>query len=139
MKAAHTYQTSIGVDRQINRATEAQRLDLNGRGTNLSRSRDINAPIGGLYPYGDSQLRYLTESTGSAARIRFSCRRTSNYKKLFLSVLRAQLREDRRGGAAGGSINVRANGGLPLSATCGIAWWWAPAYRCRGKISVSRS
>jgi hypothetical protein len=84
MKAAHTYQTSIGVDRQINRALKLSASYLNGRGTNLSRSRDINAPIGGLYPYGDSQLRYLTESTGFSRTHQIQLSPNINYKKLFL-------------------------------------------------------
>ena len=84
MKAAHTYQTSIGVDRQVTKAVKISAVYLNGRGTHLSRSRDINAPIGGLYPYGDSQLRYLTESTGFSRTNQIQISPSVNYKKLFL-------------------------------------------------------
>ena len=84
MKAAHTYQTSIGVDRQVTKSVKISAVYLNGRGTHLSRSRDINAPIGGLYPYGDSQLRYLTESTGFSRTNQIQISPSVNYKKLFL-------------------------------------------------------
>ena len=84
MKAARTYQSSIGMDRQIAKAVKISAVYLNGRGTNLSRSRDINAPIGGLFPYGDSQLRYLTESTGFSRTHQIQVAPSINYKKLFL-------------------------------------------------------
>jgi hypothetical protein len=84
IKAGHTYQTSIGVDRQVTRSVKISAAYLNGRGTHLSRSRDINAPIGGLYPYGDSQLRYLTESTGVSRTNQLQVSPSINYKKLFL-------------------------------------------------------
>src|ERR1039458_7996360 len=84
MKAARTYQSSIGLDRQVTKSVKLSATYLNGRGTNLSRSRDINAPIGGLFPYGDSQLRYLTESTGFSRPNQIQVSPSINYKKLFL-------------------------------------------------------
>jgi hypothetical protein len=84
MKAARTYQSSIGLDRQVTKSVKLSATYLNGRGTNLSRSRDINAPIGGLFPYGDSQLRYLTESTGFSRTNQIQVSPSINYKKLFL-------------------------------------------------------
>ena len=84
LKAAHTYQASIGVDRQITKSVKISAAYLNGRGTHLSRSRDINAPIGGLFPYGDSQIRYLTESTGFSRTNQIQVTPSVNYKKLFV-------------------------------------------------------
>jgi hypothetical protein len=84
IKAARTYQSSIGLDRQINKALKLSAVYLNGRGTHLSRSRDINAPIGGMFPYGDSQLRYLTESTGFSRTQQIQVAPSINYKKMFL-------------------------------------------------------
>ena len=84
LKAPHTYQTSIGVDRQITKSVKISAAYLNGRGTHLSRSRDINAPIGGLFPYGDSQMRYLTESTGFSRTNQIQVTPSVNYKKLFV-------------------------------------------------------
>jgi hypothetical protein len=84
MKAARTYQSSIGMDRQVTKAVKISAVYLNGRGTHLARSRDINAPIGGLFPYGDSQLRYLTESTGFSRTHQIQVAPSINYKKMFL-------------------------------------------------------
>ena len=84
IKAARTYQTSIGVDRQVTKAVKISAVYLNGRGTHLSRSRDINAPIDGLFPYGDTQLRYLTEATGFSRTHQIQVTPSVNYKKLFV-------------------------------------------------------
>ena len=84
LKASHIYQTSIGVDRQITKSVKISAAYLNGRGTHLSRSRNINAPIGGLFPFGDSQLRYLTESTGFSRTNQIQMTPSVNYKKLFV-------------------------------------------------------
>ncbi len=84
LQAPRTYQTSIGVDRQINKYLRLSTVYLNGRGVHLSRSRDINAPINGLYPFGDSQLRYLTETTGFSRTNQLQVSPNVSYKKLFL-------------------------------------------------------
>ena len=112
MKAAHTYQTSIGVDRQMTKSVKISAVYLNGRGTHLSRSRDINAPIGGLYPYGDSQLRYLTESTGFSRtnQIQVIAQRQLQ-EAVPVRVLRALLRADGRGRAGGGPVQSAAGMG----------------------------
>jgi hypothetical protein len=84
LQAPRNYQTSIGVDRQINKYVRLSTVYLNGRGVHLSRSRDINAPINGLYPFGDSQLRYLTETTGFSRTNQIQVTPSVNYKKLFV-------------------------------------------------------
>jgi hypothetical protein len=84
MQAPRNYQTSIGLDRQINKYFRLSSAYLYGRGVHLSRSRDINAPINGLYPYGDAQLRYLTETTGFSRTNQIQVTPSINYKKLFV-------------------------------------------------------
>ena len=84
MRAPRNYQASIGVDRQINSAVRLNVNYINGRGVHLLRTRDINAPIGGAYPFGDSQLRMLTETTGFSRTSLFTVSPNVNYKKLFL-------------------------------------------------------
>jgi Carboxypeptidase regulatory-like domain len=84
LQAPHNYQTSIGVDRQINKYFRLSTVYLNGRGVHLSRTRDINAPINGLFPYGDSQLRNLTETTGFSRTNQIQVNPSINYKKLFV-------------------------------------------------------
>ncbi|HUP04624.1 MAG TPA: hypothetical protein VMU19_11585, partial [Bryobacteraceae bacterium] len=84
LKSPRNYQLSLGVDRQIN---SALRLSVNyqeGRGVYLQRSRNINAPIGGAYPFGDTQIRTLTEDTGFSRTHQFTVSPSVNYKKMFL-------------------------------------------------------
>src|ERR1035438_5672652 len=64
LRTPRTYQANVGIERQINAAARLSFNYIGSRGVHLQRSRDINAPIGGLYPLGDSQIRMLTESTG---------------------------------------------------------------------------
>ena len=82
--APRNYQASIGVDRQINSYVKFSVNYINGRGTHLARSRDINAPINGAFPYGDSQFRNLTESTGFSRTNMIQMAPSVNYKKLFV-------------------------------------------------------
>ena len=48
------------------------------------RSRDINArlPVTGLFPYGDSTVRMLTETTGGGRQRQFVVNPNFNYKKV---------------------------------------------------------
>lgn len=86
--APRNYQASIGADRQINKYARISVNYINGRGTHLLRSRDINAPIlnvsGSAFPYGDSQFRNLTESTGFSRTSMIQMAPSVNYKKIFL-------------------------------------------------------
>ena len=82
--APRNFQASIGVDRQINSHVRFSVNYINGRGTHLLRSRDINAPMNGLYPYGDSQFRNLTESTGFSRTNMIQMAPSVNYKKISL-------------------------------------------------------
>ncbi|HXJ40652.1 MAG TPA: TonB-dependent receptor [Bryobacteraceae bacterium] len=83
--AGQTWQASVGADRQLGKLG---RLSMNynvNRGIHVQRVRDINAPLGGLFPFGDPQLRMLTESTGFSRSQQLTVTPTFNYKKLFLA------------------------------------------------------
>ena len=84
IQAPRNYQASIGIDRQINSAFRISTQYITSRGVHLDRSRNINAPIGGLYPFGDRQVRLLTESTGFSRSHQLVISPNVNYKKLFL-------------------------------------------------------
>jgi hypothetical protein len=84
MRAPRTYQSSIGIDRQINQYARLSFNYIASRGVHLERQRDINAPIGGQYPYGDSQVRTLNESTGFSRGHQFTVTPSINYKRIFL-------------------------------------------------------
>jgi hypothetical protein len=84
IRAPRNYQASIGIDRQINQYARLSFNYIASRGVHLERERDINAPINGLYPYGDSQVRTLAESTGFSRGNQFTVTPSVNYKKIFL-------------------------------------------------------
>jgi len=82
--APRVYQASVGVDRQINQFARVSMNYVGGRGTHLQRTRDINSPIDGAYPFGDSELRMLTEDTGFSRTNQITVTPNINYKKFFL-------------------------------------------------------
>ena len=82
--APRTYQASVGIERQVNKYTRLSMQYISSRGVHLQRSRDINAPINGVFPFSDSQLRLLTESTGFSRSNQFIISPTINFKKVFL-------------------------------------------------------
>ncbi len=84
LRAPRHYQTSVGVDRQINQYARFSVQYIHSRGVHLQRSRNINAPVDGVYPYGDSELRLLTESTGLSRSHQLVFSPNVNYKKIFL-------------------------------------------------------
>jgi hypothetical protein len=87
LQAPRNYQASVGIERQINAAVRVTMQYMHNRGVHLLRSRNINTPTDGVYPYGDSQLRILTESTGSSRQNMLLIAPNINYKKLFLFSL----------------------------------------------------
>src|SRR5207247_5085929 len=84
IRAPRTYQVNAGVDRQINKYARFSVTYFSNRGVHLQRSRDINAPINGAFPSGDTQLRLLTESTGFSRTHQLIISPNANYKKMFL-------------------------------------------------------
>ena len=86
MQAPQLILGNVGLDRQINKYL---RFSLNYnelRATHFIRSRDVNArlPETGLFPYGDSTVRMMTETTGFARQRQFVINPTFNYKKITL-------------------------------------------------------
>jgi hypothetical protein len=55
------------------------------RGIHVQRTRDINAPLNGVYPFGDTQIRMLSETTGFSRAQQVTFLPTVNYKTLFLA------------------------------------------------------
>lgn len=84
IRAPRVYQASVGIERQINRYFKLSSNYIYNRGVHLLRTRDINAPVNGVYPFGDQQLRMLTESTGSSRSNMLMISPNLNYKKIFL-------------------------------------------------------
>jgi hypothetical protein len=84
LRAPQTYQANIGLERQINSYARISVNYIGTRGVHLINTRDINAPINGVYPFGDSQIRMLTESAGVMRMNQLIVSPNVNYKGLFL-------------------------------------------------------
>ena len=84
ISAPRTYQTSIGIERQINKYFRLTSQYVETRGVHLANSRNINAPVNGVYPFGDSSIRLLTESAGLSRTHQLFFSPNVNYKKMFL-------------------------------------------------------
>ena len=82
LRAPRTWQASVGVDRQVSRGFRISANYLESRGIALQRSRDINAPVAGLNPFGDAGLRFLTESTGFSRSHMLQLTPSLSYRKL---------------------------------------------------------
>jgi hypothetical protein len=82
--APRTYQASAGVDRQVSRSFRIGVQYVNMRGVHLERSVNINAPIGGVYPYGDRQIRLVSETTGLSRANMLVVSPNLSYRKVFL-------------------------------------------------------
>lgn len=84
LQAPRNYQASLGLERQINKYARVSVQYVSTRGVHLLRQRNINAPINGAYPYGDPQVRLLSETTGFSRTNQLIIQPNVNYKKLFL-------------------------------------------------------
>jgi len=84
IRAPRTYQSNIGIERQLNKYVRMSANWIDSRGVHLLDLRNINAPIGGFYPYGDASIRLLTESAGVSSVNQIMVNTNINYKKLTL-------------------------------------------------------
>ena len=138
--ATLTRRTSAWTARSTSRASQRAPTSTGAARTSL-RSRDINAPIGGLFPSGDPQVRQLTESTGFSRTNQITISPNVNYKKMFLFGFYALL-------TAGPTPKARR----PILTICAPEWGpsqfrrraaslggRAPACRCRGSSASARS
>jgi hypothetical protein len=86
MQAPQLMFANVGLDRQINKYFRISTNYNEIRAVHFQRTRDVNArlPQTGLFPYGDSSVRMLTETTGLARQRQFVVNPNLNYKKLNL-------------------------------------------------------
>ncbi len=68
IRAPRLYQSSVGIDRQVSQSSHLTLTWIGSRGVHLLDSRNVNAPVNGLYPFSDSSIRLLTESSGLSSR-----------------------------------------------------------------------
>jgi len=89
---------NVGLDRQINKYLRFSVTYNALRAVHFLRTRDINARLPGtnIFPFGDSTVRMMTESSGLAEQKQFVVNPTVNYKKfsLFGSYLLSYTKAD---------------------------------------------
>jgi Carboxypeptidase regulatory-like domain len=64
IRTPYQIQTSVGIDRQLPKNTSIAVNYVFSRGVHTLRTRNINAPVGGVYPYGPVGNLFQYESTG---------------------------------------------------------------------------
>jgi hypothetical protein len=84
IQAPRTYQASVGVDRQVNQHVRFNVSYIGNRGVHLERSVNVNAPVDGVYPYGDSDIRLLSETVGFSRSNMLMVSPNVNFGKIFL-------------------------------------------------------
>ena len=84
IQAPRNYQASVGVDRQINQHVRFNVSYIASRGVHLERSVNINAPVNGVYPYVNSDIRLLTETVGFSRSNMLMVSPNVNFGKIFL-------------------------------------------------------
>jgi len=112
LRAPANYQANVGIDRQINAFARLSVNYIASRGDHLLRSRNINDPVNGIYPYGDSEIRLLNETTGFSRTNQLMVSPNINYKKLFLfGFYSLSYGKDDNEGQAANPYNLRAEWG----------------------------
>src|SRR3984957_12033083 len=110
--APRSYQGSISVDRTINKYARISAQYLTNRGAHLTRSLNINTPINGVYPFGNSTLLELTEANGFSRTNQFIMSPNVNYKKFFLFGFYSYSHgKDDNEGAPANPYNLKAEWG----------------------------
>ncbi|HYL75929.1 MAG TPA: carboxypeptidase regulatory-like domain-containing protein [Bryobacteraceae bacterium] len=84
IRAPRSYQSSVGIERELNKYAKVSATWIDTRGAHLLDSRNINTPIAGSYPFGDPSIRLLTESAGFSRVHQLVVNVNVNYKKLAL-------------------------------------------------------
>jgi hypothetical protein len=112
LRAPRNYQANLGMDRQINAFARISVNYISSRGVHLLRSRNINDPIDGSYPYGDSEIRLLNETSGFSRTNQLMVSPNINYKKLFLfGFYSLSYGKDDNEGQPANPYNLRAEWG----------------------------
>lgn len=84
IRAAGLYQSSLGIERQLDAASKITITWIESRGLHLPESRNINTPIGGAYPFGDPSIRLLSEDAGISRQSQLVANLNVNRKRVTL-------------------------------------------------------
>jgi Carboxypeptidase regulatory-like domain len=112
LAAARLYQASAGIERQLNPQSRMSLTWIESRGVHLPNSRNINAPLGGLYPFGDPFVRLLAESSGVSRQRQLVANANVTWRRLFLFGFYAlSYGQDDNEGLPADPYNLRAEWG----------------------------
>jgi hypothetical protein len=110
--APRLFQTSIGIERQLPGSSRVAVNWIETRGVHLLNTRNINTPIGGVWPYGDRAVRVLTESAGLSRLSQLVVSPNLNYRKVMLMGFYAlSFGRDNNEGMPADPYNLRAEWG----------------------------
>jgi len=131
--APRMYQTSMGIERQLNPSSRVSVTWTGSRGTHLLDVRNINAPIGGGYPFGDPSIRLLTESAGFSRQNQLTASANVSWRRLMLfGFYTLSYGMDNNEGLPADPYNLRAEWGasvygdvrhrMVMGTTVPVAW-----------------
>ena len=112
IRAPRMFQSSAGIERQVSKSARLTVTWIDTRGVHLLNSRNVNAPIDGVYVFVDRSLRLLTESAGFSRLNQVVANANVNYKKLFLfGYYSLSYGKDNNEGLPADPYNLRAEWG----------------------------
>lgn len=82
--APRLYQSSVGIERQLNARSRVSLTEVESRGAHLPNQRNINTPLGGIYPFADAAIRLLAESSGVSRQHQLVANTNAQWRGLFL-------------------------------------------------------
>jgi len=82
--APRLYQSSVGIERQLNARSHVSLTEIESRGVHLANQRNINTPIDGIFPFGDPAVRLLAESSGVSRQHQLVANTSTQWRRLFL-------------------------------------------------------
>lgn len=110
--SARLYQASASVERQLRRNSQATLTYIESRGVHLPTARNINTPIGGVYPFADASLRLLTESSGVSRQRQLMMNTNVEYRGLlFFGMYTLSYGRDDNEGLPADPYNLRSEWG----------------------------
>jgi carboxypeptidase family protein len=112
VRAARLYQSSVGIERQLDASSKLTVAWIESRGLHLPNSRNINTPIDGAYPFGDPSIRLLTEDSGTSRQRQLVATTNINRRRLMLFGYYAlSSGQDNNEGLPADPYNLRAEWG----------------------------
>jgi len=112
LAAPRLYQSSVGIERQLNAKSRVTLSEIESRGVHLANARNIDTPVDGVYPFGDPTIRLLTESSGVSRQHQLVANVNAQWRWLFLfGFYTLSYGEDDNEGLPADPYNLRAEWG----------------------------